>query len=140
MGKEEKNRKQKEEQNKERNSVCPQPRYLKYIYIYIYIYIFPNARIRELCGVKKGLDERMNEGVLRWFDHVERMERDRIAKRVYVGGCAGSRSLGRPRKRWIDTIKECLRKRGLDVRQARRMVQDRIEWPGFVRGNAWGIA
>ena len=30
-----------------------------------------NARIRELCGVKKGLDERIDEGVLWWFGHVE---------------------------------------------------------------------
>ena len=37
--------------------------------------------------VKKGLDERIDKGVLRWFDHVDRMERDRIAKRVYVGVC-----------------------------------------------------
>ena len=35
-----------------------------------------NARIRELCGVKKGLNERIDEGVLRWFSHVERMERN----------------------------------------------------------------
>ena len=28
----------------------------------------PNARITELCGVKKGLDERIDKGVLRWFD------------------------------------------------------------------------
>ena len=61
----------------------------------------------------KGVDEKIDEGVLRWFGHVERMENDRIAKRVYVGECAGSRSVGRPRKRWIDTVKECLRKRGL---------------------------
>ena len=43
-----------------------------------------------------------------------------------------------PWKRGIDTMKECLRKRGLDVRQARRMFQDRCEWQGFGRGNAWG--
>ena len=48
--------------------------------------------------------------------------------REYVGECAGSRSVGRPRKRWIDSVKECLRKRGLDIRQARRMLQDRSEW------------
>ena len=70
---------------------------------------------------------------------MERMERDKIAKRVYVGGCAGSRLVGRPWKRWIDTV-ECLRKRGLDVRQARRMVQDRSEWQGFVWANAWRVA
>ena len=42
--------------------------------------------------------------------------------------------------RWIDTVKGCLKKRGLDVRQARRIVQDRSEWCGFVRGNAFDVA
>ena len=56
---------------------------------------------------EEGSDERVDEGVLRWFGHVERMERNRIAKRVYVGECAGSRSVVGPRKRWIDTVKEC---------------------------------
>ena len=88
----------------------------------------------------KGLDERIAEGILKWFGHVERMERDRVEKRVYVGECAGSRSVGRSRKRWIDTVKECLKEGGLDIRQARRMVQDMSEWWRFVRGNAWGIA
>ena len=48
---------------------------------------------------------KIDEGVLRWFGHVEGMENDRIAKRVYVGESAG-------------------RGRGLDIRQARRMVHD----------------
>ena len=51
------------------------------------------------------------------------MERDRIAKRIYIGECTGSRSVGGPWKRWIDTMEECLKKRGLDIRQARRMVR-----------------
>ena len=68
------------------------------------------------------------------------MERDRIAKIVYVRECAGNRSVGTPRKRWTDTVKECLKKRGLDISQAKRMVQDRSEWWGFLRGNASGVA
>ena len=60
------------------------------------------------------------EGVLCWFGFMERIENDGIAKREYVRVCADSRSLGMPRKRWTDTVKDCLRKRGLDVRQARR--------------------
>ena len=51
---------------------------------------------------------------------MKRIEKERIAERVYVGVCAGSRSVGRPRKRWIDTEKECLRNGGLDFRQARK--------------------
>ena len=64
------------------------------------------------------------------------MENDRIAKRVYVVECAGIHSVGRPWKRWIDSMKDYLRKRGLDVRQARRMVQDGSEWWGYVRESA----
>ena len=46
-----------------------------------------NAWIKELCKVRKGLDERIDEGVLRWFDHVEKMERDRIAKSLCKRVC-----------------------------------------------------
>ena len=35
----------------------------------------------------EGVDERIDEGVLWWFRHVERMERDRITKRIYVTVC-----------------------------------------------------
>ena len=53
-----------------------------------------NAWIRELCKVKKGLDERIDEGMLWWFSHVERMKNDRIVKRVYVGKRVGCRRDG----------------------------------------------
>ena len=62
--------------------------------------------IRELCRVKKSLGERIDEGFFRWFSHVERIESERISKRVYVGESAGSHSVGRPWRRWIDTLKE----------------------------------
>ena len=87
-----------------------------------------NARIKQLCGVTKGVDE----DVLRWIGLVERMENYRTTKRVYVGELAGSRSVGRPRKRWIDAVKDSLKKKGLVVRHARTV------WRGFVRGNTMG--
>ena len=58
----------------------------------------PNPRIRELCGVTKGMDEKF-KGVLRWFGHVERKENDRTVNRVFVEECAGSRSVSMPLKR-----------------------------------------
>ena len=58
---------------------------------------------------------------------MERMERNKIAKTVYVGVCADSFSMGMLWKRWIDIVKECLRKKSLNVRQTRRMMQDRSE-------------
>ena len=49
---------------------------------------------------------------------MEMMENDRIAKRVNGGVCAVICSVGWPRKRWIDTVKECFKKI-LDVTQTR---------------------
>ena len=46
------------------------------------MYKVPNSRIRQLCRVTKGVNEKIDEGILRWFCHVERMENDRIAKRA----------------------------------------------------------
>ena len=56
---------------------------------------------------------------------MERMENDRIAKRVFLREFTGSQSLDRLWKRWISTVKDCMKKRGLDVKQARRMVHNR---------------
>ena len=69
-----------------------------------------NAQIRELCRMMKGADKRIDKGVLQWFSHAERIENDRIAKRVNVGECVGSHSMDRPQKRCIDAMKECLKK------------------------------
>ena len=44
-----------------------------------------NVRIRELCGVTRGMDERIDKGVLLWFSPLGRMKNERIAKTVYVG-------------------------------------------------------
>ena len=42
----------------------------------------PNAQIRELCIVMKGVYERIDKGFLWCFDYVKRMENDRFAKSV----------------------------------------------------------
>ena len=69
------------------------------------MYKVPNARIRQFCGVTKGLDEKIDEGVLRWFGHVERIENNRIAKRVYVGQCICSRINAKKRNIMERTVK-----------------------------------
>ena len=61
-----------------------------------------NAWIRELCGVVKWVDERIEADVLYWFSHVERIENDKIAKRIYVGEYIGSHSAGQLRKEEMD--------------------------------------
>ena len=45
--------------------------------------------------IEKMVDERFDESVLQWFGHIEKMVDDRIANRVYVGS-VGSCSVGSP--------------------------------------------
>ena len=70
----------------------------------------PKCTDNRVVQNDEGVDKRIDEDFLLWFGHVERMENDRIAKRVYVVECVHNRSVGRPQKRRIDTVKECLKK------------------------------
>ena len=49
-----------------------------------------------------GVDERIEEDVLHWFIHMERMENDRIAKRLYVGEFTGNSLAGQQQKEKVD--------------------------------------
>src|SRR5678816_3860301 len=97
-----------------------------------------NERIRELCGVKKGVNERINESTLRWFDHVERMNDSWLVKRMYSGECVGNRPAGRPKKKWIYSVNECLKERNVSFTEERIKVHNRSELQGFVWGHGCG--
>ena len=43
---------------------------------------------------------------LRWFWHVQRMEENRISKRVLYMNLVTKRLRGRPRNRWQDEVRE----------------------------------
>jgi hypothetical protein len=43
---------------------------------------------------------------LRWFGHVQRMDENRIPKRVLYMNLGTTRLRGRPRKRWQDEVRE----------------------------------
>ena len=66
----------------------------------------PNPRIRELCGVVKWADESIDGIVLRWFGHIERVDNDRIGKRVYMREYVDIHLVDRPRKRRIDSVND----------------------------------
>jgi hypothetical protein len=51
---------------------------------------------------------------MRWAGHVARMGMTRNAYRILVEKPEGKRSLGRPRRRWVDNIKMDLRETGWD--------------------------
>ncbi|EJW91123.1 hypothetical protein EVA_20770 [gut metagenome] len=77
----------------------------------------------------------MDQGVLRWFGHMERMGEERLVKRMYDSVVRGVRGRGRPRKCWLNGVQEVLTKKGLDIQEARVCVQDRCEWRRICRGD-----
>ena len=93
----------------------------------------PNVEIRR-CGKKVSVSQRIDQGVLRWFGHVQRMGDERMAKRVYESDVRGVRRRGRPRKCWMDGVKEVLARKGLTIQEAKVSVQDRNEWRSICRG------
>ena len=56
------------------------------------------------CGKSVGVDERMDQGELRWFGHEKRMGEERLAKKVYESDVRGVKSRGSPRKCWLDGV------------------------------------
>ena len=55
---------------------------------------------------------------------MKRMESDRNAKRVYVRECPRSRSVGRPRKRGIDTGEDWLKNKSFGCQASKEMMYD----------------
>jgi hypothetical protein len=65
---------------------------------------------------------------MRWAGHAARMGDTRNAYRILVGKPEGKRPLGRPRRRWVDTIKMDLREIGWDGVDWIELAQDRDQW------------
>ena len=93
-----------------------------------------NKEIRRRCGLQRNFGERGEAAVLRWFRHVERMEGERLVKKIFRAEVEGNRRRGRPRRRWMDGVKSCLSERGLSIPEAKECVKDMREWRRIVGG------
>ena len=65
---------------------------------------------------------------MRWAGHVARMGEERGVYRVLVRKPEGKRPLGRPRYRWVDTIKMDLQELGCRYMDWIGLAQDRDRW------------
>jgi len=69
---------------------------------------------------------------MRWAGHVARMGEERGVYRVLVGKPEGRRSLGRPRRRWVDNIRMDLQEVGCGYVDSIGLAQDRDRWRTLV--------
>jgi hypothetical protein len=66
-----------------------------------------------------------------WLGRLERIEEDRMPKKMFPQELEGTRRRGRPRKRWKEEVERDLQVLG--VRRWRELVIDREKWRGIVR-------
>lgn len=67
----------------------------------------------------------------RWLGHLARMEGTRNAKRALLGGDGGKKGRGRPKRRWLDAVKEDLRGQGVEYWT--EAARNRKSWKEVVR-------
>ena len=91
-----------------------------------------NEEVRERTGVREELADGVDKNVLRWFGHVERMDDERLLKKVVNARVDGRGARGRPSFGWMDGVKKAL-KNGMDVREAKERARNRNEWRRMVR-------
>jgi hypothetical protein len=66
-----------------------------------------------------------------WLGHLEKMEEDRMPKKIFTQELEGRRRRGRPRKGWREEVDRDLQVFG--VRRWRKLVIDTTEWRDIVR-------
>jgi len=71
-----------------------------------------NEEVRQLCEELYIVTE-IKKGRLRWLGHVERISEEKVVKRLHRNTLEGSRSVGRPRLRWMDDVREDLSRMGV---------------------------
>jgi hypothetical protein len=84
-----------------------------------------NYKRNELTG-NADIVRFIKSGRIAWLGHVMRMDDKRTPKRILERKPIGTRTGGRPRKRWIAGIEEDLQIMG--VRRWRKQCEERAEW------------
>jgi len=69
---------------------------------------------------------------MRWAGYVARMGEERVVYRVLVRKPEGGRSLGRPRRRWVDNIRMDLQEVGCGYMDWIGLAQGRDRWRTLV--------
>ena len=83
-----------------------------------------NTKIREMVGTPAILHH-IQQHRIRWFGHLTRMAPHQLASEAYNTKMSGYKARGRPRKTWIEGVKETLKTHNIPPTQAFRLAADR---------------
>ena len=82
-----------------------------------------NERIRGTTKVGE-ITKKVQERRLKWYGHVMRREEHYVGRRAMVMKVQGRRKRGRPKRRWLDKVKDDIKEKGLSADD----VYDRAIW------------
>ena len=77
-----------------------------------------NEVVRARTGVRRELATRVDMNVLRWFGHVERMDNERLLKKVMNVRAERRSDRGRPKVEWMHEVRRALNGNRMDEREA----------------------
>ena len=82
-----------------------------------------NEHIRSTVKVEQ-LGMKMREGRLRWYGHVMRRDQEYVERKMMEMELPGKRRRGRPKKRFLDVVKEDMKEVGVKEMD----IEDRKMW------------
>jgi len=87
-----------------------------------------NEHIRGTAKVKR-LGGKLREARLCWYGHVKRRDAQHVCQRVLRMRLPGKRRRGRPKRRYMDEVKEDMEEVGAVEEDA----EDRMRWKRLIR-------
>ena len=88
--------------------------------------------MRRRAVTDRALASILGQRVLRWFGHMEKMDDNRLARRVLIAEVCGGRVRGRTRLGWIDGVKVALDSKEMTNDAVRQCTKERKEWSALV--------
>ena len=87
-----------------------------------------NEHIRSAVKVER-LEMKMREGRLRWYGHVMRRDQEYVGRKMIKMELPGKRKRGRPKRRFLDVVKEDMEEVGAKETD----IEDRKMWRMMIR-------
>ena len=87
-----------------------------------------NEHIRSTVKVER-LGMKMREDRLRWYGHVMRRDQEYVGRKIMEMELPGKRRRGRPKRRFLDVVKEDMKEVGVKEMD----IEDRKMWRMMIR-------
>ena len=86
-----------------------------------------NNIIREEVG-QTAIQEHIKKKELRWFGHLNRLDENRIPRKVFEARTEGTRTRGRPRMEWEKYITDIAKEKGKSLPEVKKLSKNRKEY------------